>query len=145
MPAGVVYVGRPGMWGNPFVYRSRSRGLVRYGPGHRERFGRAWDFEGRISGPGISHHMWFAEDDVVETYVRWATREEIVSLYRATLTDPTPGMRAAFPSGHGRFAKVTVDDVRRELGGKDLACWCRPDQPCHADILLKLANGDSYE
>lgn len=29
-----------------------------------------------------------------------------------------------------------------ELKGKDLACWCLPDQPCHAVILLKLANPD---
>ena len=27
-----------------------------------------------------------------------------------------------------------------ELRGKDLACWCPLDQPCHADVLLKLAN-----
>ena len=27
-----------------------------------------------------------------------------------------------------------------ELRGKDLACWCPLDQPCHADILLELAN-----
>lgn len=27
-----------------------------------------------------------------------------------------------------------------ELRGKDLACWCRLDQMCHADVLLKLAN-----
>lgn len=27
-----------------------------------------------------------------------------------------------------------------ELRGKDLACWCRLDQPCHADILLEIAN-----
>lgn len=24
--------------------------------------------------------------------------------------------------------------------GKDLACWCRLDQPCRADVLLKIAN-----
>lgn len=28
-----------------------------------------------------------------------------------------------------------------ELRGRDLACWCAPDQPCHADVLLELANG----
>ncbi len=28
----------------------------------------------------------------------------------------------------------------RELRGKDLACWCPLDQPCHADVLLELAN-----
>lgn len=26
------------------------------------------------------------------------------------------------------------------LQGKNLCCWCRLDQPCHADVLLKLAN-----
>lgn len=26
-----------------------------------------------------------------------------------------------------------------ELRGKDLVCWCAP-KPCHADILLELAN-----
>jgi hypothetical protein len=26
------------------------------------------------------------------------------------------------------------------LLGKNLACWCKPDAPCHADVLLKLAN-----
>lgn len=26
------------------------------------------------------------------------------------------------------------------LKGKNLSCWCKLDQPCHADILLKLAN-----
>lgn len=32
------------------------------------------------------------------------------------------------------------EQVRRELGGKDLACWCPPEQACHADALLDLAN-----
>lgn len=26
------------------------------------------------------------------------------------------------------------------LRGKDLACWCPLDEPCHADVLLELAN-----
>ena len=30
-----------------------------------------------------------------------------------------------------------------ELQGKDLACWCPLDQPCHADVLLRLANRQS--
>lgn len=34
------------------------------------------------------------------------------------------------------------DILRRigELRGRDLACWCPLDQPCHADVLLALAN-----
>lgn len=27
-----------------------------------------------------------------------------------------------------------------ELRGKDLACWCPLNAPCHADILLEIAN-----
>jgi hypothetical protein len=32
-------------------------------------------------------------------------------------------------------------DIRTELAGRNLACWCPPGQPCHADVLLTLANG----
>jgi len=31
-------------------------------------------------------------------------------------------------------------DVRACLRGKNLACWCALDQPCHADVLLEMAN-----
>jgi len=27
-----------------------------------------------------------------------------------------------------------------DLRGHDLACWCNLDRPCHADVLLELAN-----
>lgn len=30
------------------------------------------------------------------------------------------------------------------LKGRNLACWCPLDKPCHTDILLKLAN-DNYD
>lgn len=30
--------------------------------------------------------------------------------------------------------------AREELLGKNIACWCPLDQPCHADVLLKIAN-----
>lgn len=30
--------------------------------------------------------------------------------------------------------------VHHELRGKNLACFCPLDQPCHADVLLELAN-----
>lgn len=32
-------------------------------------------------------------------------------------------------------------EIRAELGGHNLACWCRPGTPCHADVLLEVANG----
>lgn len=30
-----------------------------------------------------------------------------------------------------------------ELRGKNLACFCKPDRPCHADILLRESNVDT--
>ena len=34
----------------------------------------------------------------------------------------------------------TLEHARRELRGKNLACWCPLEQPCHADVLLEIAN-----
>ena len=35
---------------------------------------------------------------------------------------------------------VTFRQKLEELRGKNLACFCALDQPCHADALLELAN-----
>jgi hypothetical protein len=32
------------------------------------------------------------------------------------------------------------EEIRAELGGYNLACWCKPGTPCHADVLIELAN-----
>lgn len=53
-------------------------------------------------------------------------RAEIVRRYRDWLTHPN------------RHALVA--DVKSELRGKNLACWCRAGEPCHADVLLEIAN-----
>ena len=37
---------------------------------------------------------------------------------------------------------LLLRQVRVNLRGKNLACWCACDgQPCHADVLLDIANG----
>ncbi|WP_406871585.1 DUF4326 domain-containing protein [Aminobacter sp. P9b] len=41
--------------------------------------------------------------------------------------------------------EATHDLVKEHLRGKNLACWCRPDQPCHADVLLEFANAPTDE
>ena len=38
-----------------------------------------------------------------------------------------------------------LNDIRKDLRGRDLACWCALDQPCHADVLLELANAETEE
>lgn len=35
----------------------------------------------------------------------------------------------------------STEEIRAELAGKDLACCCPPEHPCHADVLLAIANG----
>jgi hypothetical protein len=31
-------------------------------------------------------------------------------------------------------------EMREELAGHNLACWCRPGTPCHTEVLIELAN-----
>jgi len=57
------------------------------------------------------------------------TREEVIEIYRNEL----PTMLTA----RDDKGKIILD--LHELRGKDLVCWCAP-LPCHADILLELAN-----
>jgi len=40
----------------------------------------------------------------------------------------------------GRYGRENRKHARDELRGKDLACWCALDYPCHADVLLEIAN-----
>lgn len=91
MPDNTVYVGRPTLWGNPFV------------PG--KPFCRK-----KMQGGG-GEETGFVED---------ATHA--VRLYR-------------------RFMPLEVRVAARiHLVGKNLACWCRAGEPCHANVLLKIAN-----
>lgn len=56
---------------------------------------------------------------------------EAVALFRSNC-DWLAGTREDSPSSY-------VADLR----GKDLACWCPLDQPCHADVLLEWANPEA--
>ncbi|MFY0638690.1 DUF4326 domain-containing protein [Maricaulis maris] len=35
---------------------------------------------------------------------------------------------------------VTVEEIRAQLKGKDLCCYCNEADPCHAEVLLWVAN-----
>jgi hypothetical protein len=35
---------------------------------------------------------------------------------------------------------ITIEDVKQQLRGADLACYCPLNEPCHADVLLEVAN-----
>ena len=55
---------------------------------------------------------------------------ELVARYRTWLLDPNRR------DGDG----PSIAEIRHELRGRDLGCWCDFDQPWHADVLLKVAN-----
>jgi hypothetical protein len=55
------------------------------------------------------------------------TRDEVIAKYRERITKNLK-------------ENPRVYDLN-ELRGKDLICWCHP-QPCHADVLLELANSE---
>lgn len=96
MPEGAVYVGRPTVWGNPFI----------------------------VEAPTICSECGYQSDDGM-------TAEQAVQSYRHHLT---------YPQNLIGYTMPTVEAIQHELRGKDLACWCPLGQPCHADVLLELAN-----
>lgn len=59
-----------------------------------------------------------------------------VRLYVAYL-DNDGSQAGAIRDEGGSFLKQIAPE---ELRGKQLACWCPLDQPCHADVLAELAN-----
>jgi len=54
------------------------------------------------------------------------TREEAVERYTQWLFSKEPS---------------ELKQIKAELKGKDLVCWCAP-KPCHADVLLVIANAE---
>lgn len=143
MPDGAVYVGRPSRWGSPFRLGT-PRALMRM-PGALDPTADA-EFEGRISADGAQHDYFWPDGTWTRHTVRYMTPQEAVDHYRRLLTgDLTPSMvSAGFRAGDGVYIgggkRTTLANVKAELAGRDLVCWCPLDQPCHADALLELAN-----
>jgi hypothetical protein len=54
----------------------------------------------------------------------YGSKNDVVELYKRDILDD----------------KAFMDYIKSQLKGKNLACWCPLNQPCHADILLKIAN-----
>jgi hypothetical protein len=50
------------------------------------------------------------------------------------------GFRAALMAAGGNVERARLVEGLPSLRGKNLACWCRLDQPCHADVLLEIGN-----
>lgn len=53
---------------------------------------------------------------------------------------PTQQGRDLWQGPESDKRRQAILDGLPALRGKNLACWCALDQPCHADVLLEIAN-----
>lgn len=73
---------------------------------------------------------------------RWANPPALPRYYDEAITPMTLSQVRSFRCQVvGMFRR----EVERDLAGLSLCCWCRPDAPCHADVLLEIANPDLAE
>lgn len=111
-PENTVVVSRPSKWGNPFAMR------IPHGETLQPTETRAALVK--------QFRMWLLDgyryDEVVEM---------------VPFIDPQGNVWKATAQ---RTTRPTRREVKQELRGKNLACWCPLDQPCHADVLLAIAN-----
>jgi hypothetical protein len=50
------------------------------------------------------------------------------------------GLTAALLAMSGNERRARLVEALPALRGRHLACWCKPEEPCHVDVLLELAN-----
>ena len=63
------------------------------------------------------------------------TKADCVNVYREWVLLMLSGSYGKRPE-----QAVLMRKILRDLEGRDLACSCNPGEPCHADVLLELAN-----
>ncbi|WP_206438763.1 DUF4326 domain-containing protein [Mesorhizobium sp. M7D.F.Ca.US.005.01.1.1] len=63
----------------------------------------------------------------------------VVECFRDWL-GPTQSGRDWWQGKESDRRKAQIFECLPALRGKSLACWCRPGDSCHADVLLELAN-----
>jgi hypothetical protein len=114
MPLNTRSVPRGTRYGNPFKILPPVRGLAR-----------SWQVNWTDQGAGAGR-VPPAGFKPIRCETEHQAHELAVRLFREWLTAPEQADRL------GAF--------RLELAGFNLACWCRLDLPCHADVLLDLVN-----
>jgi hypothetical protein len=121
MPANTIYVGRPSMWGNPF--------RAQQSPLSKEKWLVCFGTVIAASCPTKQE----AQAEAVRLFEMWfnpALAEVGTDLYD-------------FRSKYGWKGFELANVAPYLLSGKNLACWCRPDEPCHADSILRIANKET--
>jgi hypothetical protein len=114
-----VIVARPSKWGNPFA--------AKIPQSHR-------------GGPGEVGQATMTRQMLADEYREWLLTPTYLNQTRDG--DWVQMSHASYPSllGIPFEGRPTLEQIKSELAGRDLACWCPTSQPCHADVLLELAN-----
>jgi hypothetical protein len=130
--AGWTYDSRPGRSSNGWMTSSRSRPNGSRSPlvAAAKASSTLW-FRGMYTGltRSIAHAVARRSGDWRDTTACQPTRPTRRSL---------PGRRREI--ARTRCFRAALTTVERELRGHDLACYCPLDEPCHADVLLAIAN-----
>jgi len=124
MPENTVSVTRPGPFGNPFDLRRAEHCWTALAHGFRA------DRAGRIAASIAMFRAWILQGKPAVS--------EGCGIYIEVDGKAEP---AAVSPPISAEAPPSIERIKAELRGKNLACWCRLDQPCHADVLLEIANG----
>ncbi|MEV4416143.1 DUF4326 domain-containing protein [Catellatospora sp. NPDC049609] len=112
------------------------------GPGRvqrlRTRGSRLPDTAIYVGRPGPWGNPWTVRRDGAEWLVVHAWEPAIGGGFAT----PDAAVRAAIQlyRAHLDARPELVARIRTELAGRLLACWCAPGEPCHADVLLEIAN-----
>lgn len=87
-----------------------------------------------VGRPGLWRNMFpIGKPDEINGQLTAKNRQEAVNYFRDFISGKTV---------YGKFnKKAYAEIVRHELKGKNLACWCPLNEPCHADVLIEVANG----
>ncbi|MDJ0403933.1 DUF4326 domain-containing protein [Rhodococcus erythropolis] len=126
MPAGAVYVGRGSRYGNPYKLGETQVRTPAIDGTDFEREGRSGKPSGSLAA---FHHQ---DRSITWHQVEDATAAQVVELFRRELL--RSGKIPGYPGS------PTIAEVRRDLAGKTLACWCSESEPCHADVLLEVCS-----
>ena len=73
-------------------------------------------------------------------YYSMGDEEDVIYLFEK-LFDGTEFYNQDFQYWSDHFRKLNIS----KLSGKDLACWCSLDKPCHADVLIKYASNEIHQ
>lgn len=72
--------------------------------------------------------------------VREEDRETVVGYYRGWVNGQLKFPEITPNGTVYESPSFTIEDIKRELKGRRLFCWCRPGVACHAKVLAEIAD-----